>query len=318
MNIKFKMIKIVLATSIAIVIAKAVGVIYPFSAGTIAILSVLDTKKESIATALKRLGSTLMAFTIASIIFYFLGFSVWTFSLFLMVYVPAAYKLNFQSVIASTTVLVSHFITAESIALSWQINGFLLMIIGATTAIVFNLWMPSYEKDINENIRSIEEELRQLLRLFYTYLMGDTVYRELKVKAHQLSDLLEDTKKIALLDYQNRLVNNNDYYINYIEMRERQLDLLEMDIDNITAIKLKTEQNIVLAELFDDISKQLHEKNPVLSHLDHISSLYGHYRRSDLPKTREEFESRAVLFQILRNMEKFIEIKREFFMIYRD
>ena len=101
-------------------------------------------------------------------------------------------------------------------------------------------------------------------------------------------------------------------------MRERQLDLLEMDIDNITAIKLKTEQNIVLAELFDDISKQLHEKNPVLSHLDHISSLYGHYRRSDLPKTREEFESRAVLFQILRNMEKFIEIKREFFMIYRD
>lgn len=192
------------------------------------------------------------------------------------------------------------------------------MIIGATTAIVFNLWMPSYEKDINENIRSIEEELRQLLRLFYTYLMGDTVYRELKVKAHQLSDLLEDTKKIALLDYQNRLVNNNDYYINYIEMRERQLDLLEMDIDNITAIKLKTEQNIVLAELFDDISKQLHEKNPVLSHLDHISSLYGHYRRSDLPKTREEFESRAILFQILRNMEKFIEIKREFFMIYRD
>lgn len=312
------MIKIVLATSIAIVIAKAVGVIYPFSAGTIAILSVLDTKKESIATALKRLGSTLMAFTIASIIFYFLGFSVWTFNLFLMVYVPAAYKLNFQSVIASTTVLVSHFITAESIALSWQINGFLLMIIGATTAIVFNLWMPSYEKDINENIRSIEEELRQLLRLFYTYLMGDTVYRELKVKAHQLSDLLEDTKKIALLDYQNRLVNNNDYYINYIEMRERQLDLLELDIDNITAIKLKTEQNIVLAELFDDISKQLHEKNPVLSHLDHISSLYGHYRRSDLPKTREEFESRAVLFQILRNMEKFIEIKREFFMIYRD
>ncbi|WP_368645149.1 aromatic acid exporter family protein [Alkalibacterium putridalgicola] len=318
MTIKLKTIKIVLATFISILIAQALGLEYPMAAGIIAILSVLDTKKESIATALQRLASTVVAFFIASVIFYLFGFSVLTFSLYLLFYVPVAYRYNLQSGIAPCSVLVTHFVIAESIALYWQINGLLLMTIGAVIAIIFNLWMPSYEKDLNQKIRSIEEELRQFLSLFHTYLMGDTAHQALNAKARKLADLLEETEQIALLDHENQLVNYSDYYIKYTLMRERQLDILKVMIQNITAVRLETEQNLELALLFDDIANQLHETNPGLSLLDHISVLYRHFRQSKLPRTRAEFESRAILFQILRDIERFIEIKRDFFMTHSE
>lgn len=318
MTIRVKTLKIVLSTFISIVIAQAIGLEYPLAAGIIAILSVLDTKKESITTAYQRIASTIVAFFIASTIFYLFGFSVVTFSLYLVFYVPIAYRFNLQSGIAPCSVLVTHFVTAGSIAVYWQINGLLLMAIGAIVAILFNLWMPSYEKDLSQKVKAIEEELRQFLGLFYTYLMGEAVHQDLNAQARKLSCLIEDTEKIALMDYENHLVNNSEYYIKYTQMRERQLDLLVVMIQNITAVKLETEQNAVLAELFDEISKQLHEKNTGLLLLDRISTLYRHFRQSELPKTREEFESRAILFQILRDIERFIEIKRDFFMAHSE
>ena len=318
MTIKLKTIKIVLATLISIVIAQLLSLEYPLAAGIIAILSVLDTKKESITTAFQRLASTLVAFFIASVIFYLFGFSVLTFSLYLLFYVPVAYRYNLQSGIATCSVLVTHFVTAGSIAVYWQINGLLLMGIGAAVAILFNLWMPSYEEDLNQKVELIEEELRQFLSLFYSYLLGEAAHRALNNKARSLASLIDETETIALMDFENQLVNNSDYYIKYVQMRERQLDLLKVMIENITAVRLETDQNTALAELFDEISKQLHEKNTGLSLLERISVLYRHFRQSKLPETREEFESRAILFQILRDIERFIEIKRDFFIAHSD
>jgi len=318
MTIKLKTIKIVLATLISIVIAQLLSLEYPLAARIIAILSVLDTKKASITTAFQRLASTLVAFFIASVIFYLFGFSVLTFSLYLLFYVPVAYRYNLQSGIATCSVLVTHFVTAGSIAVYWQINGLLLMGIGAAVAILFNLWMPSYEEDLNQKVELIEEELRQFLSLFYSYLMGEAAHRALNAKARSLASLIDETETIALMDFENQLVNNSDYYIKYVQMRERQLDLLRVMIENITAVRLETDQNTALAELFDEISKQLHEKNTGLSLLERISVLYRHFRQSKLPETREEFESRAILFQILRDIERFIEIKRDFFIAHSD
>jgi len=314
MTIKIKTIKIVLATFISILIAQALNLEYPLAAGIIAILSVLDTKQESIATAFARLGSTILAFLVASIVFYLLGFSVISFSLYLLVYVPIAYRFDLQAGIAPCSVLVTHFVTAESIAFYWQVNGLLIMAIGVIVAVGFNLWMPSYEEDLNQKIDVIEEELREFLGLFHAYLLKNTDQSSLEMKARRLTKLLNETEKTALVDYENHITNKDDYYIRYAQMRKRQLDLSKVMIQNITAIKLEIEQNKVLAHLFNEVADQLHEKNTGLILLEHISALYRYFRQSELPKTREEFESRAILFQILRDIERFIEIKRDFFV----
>ncbi|MDZ7834622.1 MAG: hypothetical protein U5K84_04035 [Alkalibacterium sp.] len=83
--------------------------------------------------------------------------------------------------------------------------------------------------------------------------------------------ILDKTEEIALMDYENQLTNKSDYYIKYTQMREKQLELLRVMVQNITAVKLETEQNQVLAELFVEISDQLHEENTGLKLLDNIS-----------------------------------------------
>ena len=50
-----------------------------------------------------------------------------------------------------------------------------------------------------------------------------------------------------------------------------------------------------------------------LSILNDLESLRSEFKRMELPKSREEFESRAQLLQFLNDMEDFLVIKRNFF-----
>ena len=44
-----------------------------------------------------------------------------------------------------------------------------------------------------------------------------------------------------------------------------------------------------------------------------LEILRSEFKKMELPKTREEFESRAQLLQFLNDMEEFLLIKRNFF-----
>jgi len=75
MSISLRAVKIAFATTIAILLAQALNLEYSVSAGVVAILSVLDTKKSSVTTALQRVGSTILALGVATILFQLIGFN---------------------------------------------------------------------------------------------------------------------------------------------------------------------------------------------------------------------------------------------------
>jgi uncharacterized membrane protein YgaE (UPF0421/DUF939 family) len=52
------------------------------------------------------------------------------------------------------------------------------------------------------------------------------------------------------------------------------------------------------------------------TYLETINDMLSKYRLSDLPKTREEFETRAILYQILLELESFTKVKIEFYHTY--
>ncbi|WP_373850024.1 aromatic acid exporter family protein, partial [Jeotgalibaca porci] len=91
MSLPLRTFKIAAAAFIAILIADSVGLSYAISAGIIAILSILDTNKSSFLTGIQRVISTVLALFIAAVLFYFLGFEVYVFALYLLIYVPLAY-----------------------------------------------------------------------------------------------------------------------------------------------------------------------------------------------------------------------------------
>lgn len=314
MNMTIRTVKIVTATMSAILLAQFLHLEYPLSSGVIAILSVLETKQESIKAALARIGSTIVGFIIASALFYFMGYTIVAFGVYLIIFIPIIYKGNLQSGIAPTTVLVTHFMTARSISWVWQINGFSLMIIGVTTALLVNFWMPSKQNELNKLKEEVEEEMRVALVMFQDQLLGERRFSMIYDHLKQLNNKIYLLNQLAFKEYENQLVDRSEYFVKYGQMRKEQSIVLQKIGDNLPLVNLATKQNEILADLFVETAEQLHEKNTGLQLLDDISDLYAAFKESELPKTRKEFESRASLFLILNDFERFIKIKKDFYI----
>lgn len=77
-----KSIKIALAAVIAIIIATRLGLLYAVSAGTIAILSIRNTKRETLKTAANRGLAFLCALGIGFLSFSAFGFNLIAFGVF--------------------------------------------------------------------------------------------------------------------------------------------------------------------------------------------------------------------------------------------
>src|SRR5690625_7226790 len=91
MSLTQRTIRITLAALFSIVLANYMGLENAMSAGIIAILSILDTRLETLKTALARLLSTILAFIIASVVFSFVCFSIYCFGIYLVLYILLAY-----------------------------------------------------------------------------------------------------------------------------------------------------------------------------------------------------------------------------------
>ena len=83
--------------------------------------------------------------------------------------------------------------------------------------------------------------------------------------------------------------------------------------ENVNRCQLAASESMILAQLFKKTAQQLSQENPAQDLLDDISQYLAIFRERPLPKTREEFETRATLLQLLRDLENFIQIKVDFY-----
>lgn len=319
MNLTQRTIRVSLASLFSIIVATYIGLQNPMSAGIIALLSVLDTRLETVKTGAQRIGSTILAFVIATIIFLIFGFSVFSFGLYLAFYVPLAYELNLEAGISPCSVLVTHFLVAESVSVGWQLNGLSLMIIGVGFALLFNSWMPSYDLKLDEKIQSIEKKMSYVLLLLEKKLILD--YGSLEHIEEELKTLcaeIDEFEDLALLEYENNYFTKSvkDYYINYAQMRKQQYDILSRILNLLPLVISNTKDNRFLAGIFGKTALQLDEKNSGAELLQEIADLYMFFSESELPKSRKEFESRAILFYILTDFENFLVLKHDFYSEY--
>ena len=96
-------------------------------------------------------------------------------------------------------------------------------------------------------------------------------------------------------------------------MRKKQADILQYMQQNAQICQIPMKENKILAGLLYLTADQLHQNNTGVYLLEDIRLLFQHFRESDLPKTRAEFENRAILFQLLNDFTRFIKNKKDFF-----
>lgn len=319
MSLTQRTIRITLAALFSIIIANLIGLENSMSAGIIAILSILDTRLETVKTALARLLSTLLAFAIATIIFLVFGFSVYSFGVYLAIYIPLAYLGKVDAGIAPCSVLVTHFILAESVSWHWQLNGFLIMIIGLALALLFSLWIPSFNKKLDQHVKAIEKQMSLVLFLLDKYLAdGSRSLARIKDELADLCDKVLEFDDLAIIEYENKAFSKSvqNYYVKYAQMRKQQYEILERISELLPKVLPNTEENRILASIIGKTAEQLDEQNTGIELLEAIEKLYTIFRESELPQTRKEFESRAILYYMLTDFEDFLILKRDFYVEY--
>ena len=315
MSISQRTIKLILATCLACLVASFLDLSSAVSAGIIALLSLSDTRRSTLKLAHNRFFSMILALTIGVLAFQLLGFHLWSLGLYLALYIPIAYKMGLESGITPSSVLVGHLLVQESISLTLLINEFLLFAIGTGFALLVNLYMPSREEEISHYYTLVEEKLKNILLRFNYYLSrGDG--RNKAQLVDELDSLLEEALRLVYLDHSNHLFHQTDYHIHYFEMRQSQSRILRNMAQQINTCQLAASETLILAQLFSKIAGQLSQTNPASSLLDDIERFLEVFRNRSLPKTREEFETRATLLQLLREAKTFIQVKVDFYKKY--
>ncbi len=97
-------------------------------------------------------------------------------------------------------------------------------------------------------------------------------------------------------------------------MREQQSLILKEIYLNIKGLVYLPGQAAQVANLLDRIEQCYHRDNTVKGLLEELEQLMRQMKEEQLPQTREEFEARAVLFYILKQLQIFLELKRQYIL----
>jgi len=305
-------VKIALSATIAIWIADYIGLEFGVTSGIIAILSIQDTKKEALLVGGRRIISSTVAILLSFLLYLLFGNNPIVFGLFLLIFIPITKLFKISEGMVIGAVLSTHLLMSTNINTSWIINEAKLTIIGIGVAMLFNLHTASLEKDFKENKKKIEEQYRLILSDMAASLVTQAVPIHEQEVFSNVKDLLNNTKIMTQRINNNHLFKNDDYYVSYIDMRIIQLEAIKRMKRHFSRFYMTYDQTIILAEFTGNVAINIHEDNDCIELINKLTLLRREYENMELPKSRKEFENRALLFQFLNDLEDFLIIKKEF------
>ena len=311
-NLAFKM---AISATIALIIGNILGLQYATVGAVIAILSIQDTRKKALIISYKRIVACSIGILISVILYSVLGNGALIFGLFLIILIPITSRLKTQEGMVPAVVLSTHFLVANHITIALIFNEILLMIIGIGVAAIANIFMPSLEDKFKYDKEWIEEHYRIIISKMSKSLITHTVDINEQKLINEVEKKLYESKETAYKIVNNNFFKSSSYYTDYINMRINQFDIIKGMRVHFQRFNIPVEQMNIMADFTLCVAENISEMNNCKSLLRDLDILRNEFKKMELPKTREEFESRAQLLQFLNDMEEFLLIKRNFFTI---
>lgn len=307
-----KIIKTIIGCCISLIIASQFDLQFSSSVIIITLLSVQNTKKDTLIVALKRVFAFCTALLLACILFPVFQYSILGLGVFLLVFITACELLQITVGLTMSIVLMLHLWNAQTIRVPLVLNECYLMLIGIMMGILMNLYMPSLIRTIKKDQRAIEDDIKKIL----LDMSNQIVHKPSDTSIEHALEELKSTLDIALKrthDYDNNtLTTDMSYYISYMQMRKKQYRLLVRINECLSRITTDSEQARDISVLFQKFSESLHEYNNAAKQLEELLHVRKRFKASNLPTTREEFEARAILYEIVHNVYDLILIKKDF------
>ena len=310
-RVVFNTMKIVLASILAIVIAYSLDFSFYISCGIVTILTIQSTKRDTIQTAIERCIAFVIALVIAYGCFYFFGYTILAYCIYLVFYLFICQLCSWYSSMAVNSVLISHFLTFQMMTYPTIINELGLFIIGVSIGIMANLHLKKniYIEDLKNQA---DDQIRHiLLRMSKRILQNVDDYDGSCFDV--LFDLISKAKTMSYENEKNSIFTFDDFDRKYISMRSKQTQVLyEMYkiIRNMHSTVFTAE---IISNFLFKIANEYHLENDCEQLLDEFYDLDAKMKSTPLPVERNEFEDRARLFVLLRRIEEFLIIKRDFY-----
>ncbi|MGG4267575.1 aromatic acid exporter family protein [Peribacillus simplex] len=310
-KIGYRTIKTALGATLAIIIAQMLNLEYFSAAGILTILCIQVTKKKSVYASWHRFLACLIAMVYASLLFQFIAFHPLVIGLILLIFIPTTVALKINEGIVTSSVIIMHLYGAGDITFSLLINETILIAVGVGVALVMNLYMPSVDEKLLAYQESIETNFSAILMGIVRYLRDNDHTWDGK-EITETANLLNQAKSLAFRDVENHFLREEDLFYHYFKMREKQFEIIERILPLVTNIPLVVKQSGIVADFIEELAENVHPQNTAILYLRKLEEMEMHFRGMALPQTREEFESRAALLQLMKEMERYLLLKHSF------
>lgn len=309
-----KSVKIAVAAAISIAVAGELGLKYSATAGINTVLSIGNTKRETLKTAAERGLAFLCALLLAAGCFGVFGYTLPGFTVYLLLFALLCLCVGWGAAIAMDSVLITHFLAEQSMAPKLLLNEILLFLIGTGMGILVNLHLHRKEGDFQRLSDEVDSQIKGILHRMSLWLPREDKSEYGSGCFEKLEKALEEARLCAAANYNNSVLERNSRELDYIEMREKQSIILKGIYENIKSITYLPQQAKQVAELFGMIEENYHRENTVEELLNRLGELLEEMKHQVLPGSREEFEARAILFYILMQTESFLNLKRDYML----
>lgn len=315
-NLVWQAAKIGAGSSIAIYVASLMNLQFQASAGTIALLTLMTTKWETLKLSVYRLITFVICVLLAAVIFLTIDSSWVAYGLYILIMVVFCEWFGWKATISVNSVIGAHFMQTHDFSMGFILNELMLVIIGITIAIILNLFHlnESNKKEMIKDMRYTEDKLQEILREMSSYLHKErmhgkiSVWDEIDTLEHKLQEFIGDAYEYK----DNTFVTHPQYYIDYFEMRHQQLGILHSLHHEMKRIRLVPDQANIVADYMLYLADYVIEVNAPDAQIEKLQGLFKEFKTHELPKSSDEFESRAILYHILMDIEDFLLFKKRF------
>lgn len=310
-KIGYRTIKTAVGASLAIIVAQLLHLDNFVSAGIITILCIQPTKVKSLKASWSRFLACLLVMVYAYVLFELLGYHAITLGIILLLFIPTTVSLKINEGIVTSSVILLHLYSSNGITMKLLLNETILIVIGVGIALIMNVYMPSVEHSLKSYQRKIEANFSTILMEIVKYVR-DNDYTWDGKELYETAKWLAEAKSLAFRDVENHFLREQNYYYSYFDMREKQFEIIERILPLVTNIPSIVKQSDILADFIFELAENVHPQNTAIIYLRKLEDMENLFKKMALPVTREEFESRAALLQLMKEMERYLMLKHSF------
>lgn len=298
---------------VSYLIAFALKLDYAITAGILAVLSTQLTKKESFSVAVKRSLDTVLGLFLSSLMFIVFGYNVYVFWVFALMFACLSFSFKIEIGIVPVLVLVSHLLEHGSFNWLVLLNEFAIMGIAIVVVLIYDLSVPSPSvKEFKNLIDEIDNEQKNHMDVIVKFLRKEINEEEAKKHYKETVELFNRIYNKAILLDKDLLFKKENEYLAYLEMRKRQMSHINHIYKHSLKLTIHHEYLNMIVNFIDELILDIGYDDKATSQMEKLFEVRKFYKGTKLPKTRDEFETRAMLYQILNELEYFLDVKIKF------